>query len=141
MTHRGRGPTLWEQATVSIGHVLAQVPSIPKLVVALEKLYAVALRQAQLVGTAGLEVICERGEESAIVVAQKTASNCGAVGLLHRWTKQYAIEALAPKYAGYKGNSRITSRVSPTSGLFEVEAAMVVPRWQRAGCAGASGGK
>jgi hypothetical protein len=71
----------------------------------------------------------------------KNRKHCGAAVLLHRWTKKYAVEALAPEYAGHKGNSRITSRVSPTSGLFELDAAMVVPRWQRAGCAGASGGK
>lgn len=42
--HTGYEPTLWEQATVSIGQMLAKVPAISELVVALEQFYAIAFR-------------------------------------------------------------------------------------------------
>lgn len=38
--------------------MLAQEPPISKLVIALKKFYSVAFCEAQLVGTAGLEIVC-----------------------------------------------------------------------------------
>jgi hypothetical protein len=55
---RGAKPTLREETGVPIASMLAQEPPISKLVVSLEKLHTVAFRQSQLIGTAGLEVIC-----------------------------------------------------------------------------------
>lgn len=50
-------PTLWKQACIPIDRVLPQEPPVSELIVTLEQLNTVTLRQGQLVGTTSLEVI------------------------------------------------------------------------------------
>jgi hypothetical protein len=89
----GCRPTLWKEATVPIDHVLAQVPAISEFVVALEQLYAVALRKAQLVGTAGFKVICEAGRVSHCHVGDKPR----AVGPGAALKRARRAEAIGPR--------------------------------------------
>jgi hypothetical protein len=59
-TIKGIGITFREQAGVARLGVLAQVPAIAKVVVALDELDAVAAGETELIGAPGLEFVCAK---------------------------------------------------------------------------------
>lgn len=59
--------TFREEASIVIGEVTAQKPSITKLVIALNEFDPVAFRQAQLIGASGYKIICLRSSACELV--------------------------------------------------------------------------
>lgn len=57
--------TFGEEACEPVAQVSAEEPAIAKVVVSFDELDAIALGQAQLVGTAGDEVVCTRTQRQS----------------------------------------------------------------------------
>ena len=51
--------TFWEKPRIPTVQVLAEIPAISKIVIALDQFDLVPLHQGQLVGTSGFEVVCQ----------------------------------------------------------------------------------
>jgi len=111
-----RKQTFREEAAVSIYQVFAQKPAISKLIVAFDQFHAIALGQTELVGAAGLEVIWRASKHVNIVqlgrfpVAERHAFRC-----VH--TTNNRETAAGSRGGEHEENSRITRRMSPTSGF------------------------
>lgn len=73
--------TFREEASVARLGVLAQIPAIAKVVVALDQLYAVAAGETELVGAAGLEFVCARTSVcgSCAVLGPNAHHDCGVL--------------------------------------------------------------
>ena len=75
LTHSVRAFTFREQACGSSIQMSSQIPSIAKVIIALNELNFVASSKTQFVGASGCEIICNGGYQSSLFCSRPSLSS------------------------------------------------------------------